>query len=213
MDVFFSDDDRREYLNLLREFGEKHGVEYWGYCLMSSHVHLIAVPKTEESLAQGIGWAHQAYTWRINCREGWRGYLWQGRFFSCPLDERHAERALCYVENNPVRAGLVKRAEDWDWSSARGHVGGTGDGLTSPVPFLDDAQGWKRLLRARMPEEEMELLRERTRTGRPMAGRDFWSGWNRRWAASSGRESRAASRSHRSPFAVADAARVTHETI
>ena len=61
---------------------------------MTNHVHLIAVPKTEESLALGIGWAHHAYTRRINFRENWRGYLWQGRFYSCPLDEAHAERAL-----------------------------------------------------------------------------------------------------------------------
>ncbi len=46
MDVFFNDDDRQAYLELLREYGEKHGVRYWGYCLMSNHVHLIAVPKT-----------------------------------------------------------------------------------------------------------------------------------------------------------------------
>ena len=173
MDVFFNDEDRRVYLDLLREFGARHGVKYWGYCLMSNHVHLIAVPKTEESLALGIGWAHQAYTRRINFREGWRGYLWQGRFFSCPLDTSHAERALCYIESNPVRAKLTKRAEDWPWSSALGHVTRRPDGLTARAPFLDDRGAWRALLRKGMTEEEAEALRERTRTGRPLGAPGF----------------------------------------
>jgi REP-associated tyrosine transposase len=74
MDVFFGDDDRRAYLELLVEMGEKHGVAYWGYCLMSNHVHVIAVPKRMDSLALAVGWAHHAYTRRINFREEWRGY-------------------------------------------------------------------------------------------------------------------------------------------
>ena len=168
MDVFFTEEDRQAYLDLLREFGEKYGVTYWGYCLMTNHVHLVAVPKRPESLAQGIGWAHQAYTRRINFRENWRGYLWQGRFFSCPLDAAHAERALCYAENNPVRAKLIERAEDRAWSSARGHVRGEPDGLTVRPAFLDDGGAWRRLLHQGLSAEETEALRTSTRTGRPL---------------------------------------------
>ena len=116
MDVFFSDDDREEYLGLLAELGEKHGVRYLGYCLMSNHVHLVAVPGDQESLAIGIGRAHERYTRGVNFRQGWRGYLWQGRFFSCPLDDRGTIEVLRYVELNPVRAGLVKGAREWRWS-------------------------------------------------------------------------------------------------
>lgn len=173
MDVFFNDEDRRAYLDLLREYGEKHGVSYWGYCLMSNHVHLVAVPEREESLSLGIGWAHQAYTRRINFRENWRGYLWQGRFFSCPLDEAHAERALRYVELNPVRAGLVKRAEEWRWSSAQGHVTGEPDGLVTPTPVIDDGESWRELLRRGTSAEEMAGLRLNTCTGRPLGSPAF----------------------------------------
>jgi len=140
---------------------------------MSNHVRLIAVSKTEESLSLGIGWAHQAYTRRINFRENWRGYLWPGRFYSCPLDEAHAERALRYVELNPVRARLTERAEDSPWSSAPGHVTGRPDGLTVRPPFLDDAGAWRRLLRRGAPAEEMEALRACTRTGRPLGAAGF----------------------------------------
>jgi REP-associated tyrosine transposase len=173
MDVFFGDEDRRAYLELLGEMGEKHGVAYWGYCLMSNPVHVIAVPEREDSLALALGWAHHAYTRRINFREGWRGYLWQGRFFSCPLDERHAERALLDVERNPVRAGLVERAEDWPWSSARAHATGKADGLVAPESFLASADDWRLRLRDGMGEEETQLLRERTRTGRPLGSPKF----------------------------------------
>ena len=173
MAVFFGEKDRRAYLALLREFGEKHGVTFWGWCLMSNHVHLIAVPKSAESLARAIGGAHQAYTRRINFRKDWRGYLWQGRFFSCPLDEAHAERALCYVENNPVRAKRVQRAEEWRWSSARGHVAGAADEWTARPPFLGDGKEWRVLLRRGTSEEEVEALRRCTRTGRPLGTTPF----------------------------------------
>jgi len=168
MDVFFSDKDRQVYLDLLREFGDKHGVTYWGYCLMSNHVHLIAVPKTQDSLAKSIGLAHKAYTRLINFREDWRGYLWQGRFFSCPLDEARAQQALRYVELSPVRAGLAARAEDWPWSSARGHVTGRADGLTQRPPFLDDGKAWRATLAAGTPDEEADTLRRYLQTGRPL---------------------------------------------
>jgi len=77
---------------------------------MPNHVHLVAVPKTAEALARAVGEAHRRYTRRINFREGWRGYLWQGRFASFVMQRRHALAAVRYVERNPVRAGLVRRA-------------------------------------------------------------------------------------------------------
>ena len=94
MNVFFTDDDRAAYLNLLARHGKKYGIRFLAWCLMSNHVHLIAVPQEESSLAKGIGEAHKRYTRRINFREGSRGYLFQGRFFSCPLDDEYVLAAL-----------------------------------------------------------------------------------------------------------------------
>ena len=62
-------------------------------------------------------------TRHVNFREGVRGCLFQGRFYSCPLDERHFMAAVRYVERNPVRAGLAKEAWQYAWSSAAYHVG------------------------------------------------------------------------------------------
>ena len=127
--VFFKDEDKQSYLTILKEQSERFGVNYWAYCLMDNHVHLIAVPETRESLARAIGEAHRRYTRMINFREGWRGYLWQGRFSSFLLEERHLYAAIRYVERNPVRVKIVKRAEDYKWSSAYAHVSKGGDEL------------------------------------------------------------------------------------
>ena len=123
MDVFFSDDDREQYLSFLSEAASEHASEFLAWCLMSNHVHFVVVPHDVGSLAAVFGEAHRRYTRMVNFREGWRGHLWQERFHSYPLDESHLLAAGRYVEMNPVRAGLVLKPEDWSWSSARYHVG------------------------------------------------------------------------------------------
>jgi putative transposase len=84
-----------------------HGVEIWAYCLMSNHVHLIAVPEKPESLRSAIGEAHRRYTRSINFRQNWRGHLWQDRFASFPMNESYLLAAARYVELNPVRAHMT----------------------------------------------------------------------------------------------------------
>ena len=102
--------------------------------------------------------AHQRYTRAINAREKWTGFLWQGRFGSCAMDEGHALAAVRYVELNPVKAGLVERAQDWRWSSARFHVEGREDGLTARAAFLDRIADWPGYLAAGLaPEAEAQL--------------------------------------------------------
>ena len=108
--TFFNDGDYAAYLELMADWCREEGVEIWSYCLMPNHVHLIAVPKTEDGLRRAIGEAHRRYTRRINFREQWRGYLWQGRFASFIMDEPYLLAAARYVELNPVRAKLVDRA-------------------------------------------------------------------------------------------------------
>ena len=121
-DVFFVDDDRRVYLELLAEQAERHGLEITGFCLMRNHVHLVAVPKAEEALAKAVGRTHFRYTQYINRFHKHSGHLWQGRFYSCALDRRHFWLALKYVERNPVRARLCRKPWRYEWSSAAAHV-------------------------------------------------------------------------------------------
>ena len=78
---------------------------------MDNHAHLILVPETADGLRAVLGEAHRRYTRAVNFREGWRGSLFQGRFASYPMDDAHLMAAVRYVENNPVAAGMLERAE------------------------------------------------------------------------------------------------------
>jgi putative transposase len=172
--TFFSDDDYKAYADLMTECCRKHGVSVWAWCLMPNHVHLVVVPETAEALARAFGEAHRRYTRLINFREGWRGYLWQGRFASYPMDSRYALAAARYVERNPVRAGLVRQAWAWPWSSAAAHVAGGGDGLIAPGgPLVAEVSDWRRFLAAADDAQEAALLRRHARTGRPLGSLDF----------------------------------------
>ena len=117
--VFFKDSDKQEYLKILSLQADLFGMKVWAYCLMDNHVHLIVVPEREGSLTRTIGEAHRLYTRMVNFREGWRGYLWQGRFSSFPLDSDYLYHCVRYVERNSVRAGMVRRAEEYPFSSAK----------------------------------------------------------------------------------------------
>jgi putative transposase len=111
--VFRSSDDRRFYLELLGRHAAHYGARILGYCLMTNHVHLIAVPEREDSLARSMGSTHSEYALALNYAQGRSGHVWQNRFFSCPLEESHLLRALRYVELNPVRAELASAPDGW----------------------------------------------------------------------------------------------------
>jgi len=172
MDVFFSDDDRNAYLELLAEQGERFGVRYLAWCLMDNHVHLIAIPDKEPSLARGIGEAHRRYTRRVNFREEWRGYLFQGRFHSFPLEGGYLLAAVRYVLRNPVRAGIVKRPWDYRWSSARWFVGQISeDPLAESSDMLQDIVDRHSFLLGE--ESSLTCFRKHARTGRPLGSEAF----------------------------------------
>ncbi|WP_426033024.1 transposase [Caulobacter sp. DWP3-1-3b2] len=164
--------DYKTYLQLAAEAFKAAEVEVWAYCLMPNHVHLIATPSTDEGLAEAIAMTHVRYTRHINRREGWKGYLWQGRFASFPMDETYLRLCARYVGLNPVRAGLTRRAIDWPWSSVRAHLTGHADVLLAPAPL------------SRLPGDDMATffdddisadarvaLQVATRLGRPLKAR------------------------------------------
>lgn len=174
MDIFFSDADRHDYLKLLQEHGKAHGFSFLAWCLMSNHVHLIVIPGHTDSLAKGIGEAHKAYTRMVNFREGVRGYLFQGRFASCPLSERHFFAAMRYVLRNPVRTGIVGHPSDWPWSSTRWHLGMVdSDPLVGHHSLLEGIDDWGKFLSCEAGD--VELLRRYTRAGWPLGGPAFVS--------------------------------------
>jgi len=171
--TFFSEADYQAYLELMAEWCGRCGVTVWAYCLMPNHVHLIVEPDSEEGLRRGIGETHRRYSRRINFREGWRGHLWQGRFASFPMDERYLMLAARYVELNPVRARLCRLPWQWRWSSAAAHVAGRNDGLVDVAPLLARVEDWRKYLAAGLKVDELALLRQHERTGRPLGGTAF----------------------------------------
>jgi putative transposase len=171
--VFFSDEDKAFYLALIKRQIVKHGISLWAFCLMDNHVHMIVIPKAEDSLARGIGEAHRKYTNAINTREDWKGYLWQGRFISYPLEDLHLYAAVRYIERNPVRARIVKNAESYSWSSAWAHVHKESHPLLSPCPLEKGIQNWSAYLKERDDREDIKRFIEHEHTGRPLGSEDF----------------------------------------
>jgi putative transposase len=171
--VFFGDDDYAIYRTLLAEGCRAARVAVWAYCLLPNHVHLILVPSDADGLRAALGEAHRRYTRHVNFREGWRGYLWQGRFASFPMDETSLLAATRYVELNPVRAKLARRARDWRWSSAKAHLDGCDDGLVTVRPLLDLIPDWRAFLRSGLSDAEHKAIRAGERTGRPLGSARF----------------------------------------
>lgn len=171
--VFFSDKDRESYLEILGLQAKLFALEVWAYCLMDNHVHLIVVPKDEESLSQAIGETHKLYTRMINFREGWRGSLWEGRFKSTIMDESYLYAAVRYVERNPVRAKVVKKAGEYPWSSARFRVKKEANALLSDFYLLDEIEDWAKYLTNEEDEDQLKRIRSQSLSGRPLGDTIF----------------------------------------
>ncbi|HET7785094.1 MAG TPA: transposase [Myxococcales bacterium] len=171
--TFFSADDYLLYTTLMAKWCRHYGVEVWAYCWMPNHTHMIAVPSSPDALRRAIGEAHRRYTLEVNQREGWTGHLWQGRFASFAMDERHTVAAARYVELNPVRAGLVNSAADYPWSSARAHLLGGSDPLVAPAPLLTRVGEWSAFLRTEPELDVACACRKHEGTGRPLGSDVF----------------------------------------
>jgi len=173
--VFFEDSDRQRYLQLLLEYCAKHGLKTLAYCLMTNHIHLVCIPVRADALASVFRPLDLRYTQHVNWSQHISGRLWQGRFFSCALDDEHLCAAIRYVERNPVRARIVRKAEHYAWSSAAAHCGLRSDPLLSPLPAAVPVrtEDWSRWLAEKDDEKMLATIRLRTRTGRPAGNKRF----------------------------------------
>ena len=176
--ILASDDERTVYLDLLRKYVLLHDLSLLGYCLMSNHVHLVVVPRKPDALALALKQTHERYASFWNATHASSGHAWQGRFYSCPLDNHHLWVALRYAELNPVRAKLVAAPESWPWSSAAVHCG-----FRMAEPHLDldpwsrrwSADHWKEYLASGESSDELAAIRQCTHTGRPLGTQEFVS--------------------------------------
>jgi len=117
--VFFEDEDYYLYLKEVKKYKEKFGLKIYHYCLMPNHEHFLVEPFQKQSLPKFMHGVTLVHTQYMNKKYGRMGHVWQGRYKS-PLVEKEDYMIQCgyYIEDNPRRAGLVKRLlEDWPWSS------------------------------------------------------------------------------------------------
>ena len=173
--VFFDDEDKRFYLDVLRRYKDKYKIKILAYCLMGNHVHVLAIPEKETSLARGIGGTNLLYTQYINRKYNRSGRLWQNRFFSSVVEkEPYLWAVMRYIEQNPVRAKLIKRAEDYQWSSARAHVLDIKDDILSKEIWFNEREikSYREFL-SKGAKEINATIRRATSTGRPLGSEGF----------------------------------------
>jgi putative transposase len=156
----------------LKRFAGLYGARILGYCLMTNHVHLVAIPSGHLSLAKLMREVNARYSHYRNAIEQRSGHLWQCRYYSCVFDHARLGSVMRYVELNPVRANIAKMADQYAWSSAIAHLGGP-----DPMRLLDLAgwdwtpDDWAGILRS--GAEETAAIREATYGGRPWGADEF----------------------------------------
>jgi len=177
-DVFFVNEDKKAYLGFLKKQSARFGLIIDGFCLMTNHLHIIATPRKEDSLAKTMGRTNLLYAKYINYMHGRGGHLWQNRFFSCPMDTSYFFKALRYIEQNPVREKMVSSPWTYRWSSAGFHTGKDDEfGLMNRARWKEQSWGldWKKVLKEKMEKFDLNSLRVFNRTGRPLGTDKFIS--------------------------------------
>ena len=172
-EVFAKGDDYRAFLDMMAEANDRLAMRILALCLMPNHFHLALWPAADGDLSDWMRWlmTTQVARYRRHYRNRGIGHVWQGRFKAFPIQSnRHLLDVLCYIERNPVRARLVRRAEDWPWSSAA--LRRAGAKLLSRWPVRRPGD-WPARLRRPEAEPRLESLRLCVNRSRPY-GDDDW---------------------------------------
>jgi len=174
MDVFIEKEDRHVFLRILDETSRLYSLGHQAYSLMTNHIHLISTPKETHSLSHSMRDLLGSYASYFNRKYGLAGRFWQGRFYSAVLDETHFLAAMRYVERNAVQAGMVKRAEEYEWSSAACHCGIRTDFHLTPLPATAGIiHNWSQWLAEEGDKEQIKRIRSNTKTGYPCGSSMF----------------------------------------
>ena len=175
--VFFAQETRTKYLDLLKEYASKWNVSIVAYCLMTNHVHLLVRPGKEESLAKMMQGVSLSYTQYINKRYGRTGRLWESRYHSCIVDEEsYLWMVARYIEQNPKRAKIVKNPEDYPYSSAGAHIKGIKNEILTGELFDEvEREEYLKVIKSEAKESEIGLIRKATKTGKPLGDKRFIS--------------------------------------
>ena len=136
--LFFSDEDRRVYLDWLREAAKQFGSAVHAFALMPNHVHLLITPQNADSLAKTMQSLGRRYAQYFNQQHQRSGTIWEGRYRSSLIDPDYFLRCQRFIELNPVRSGFESNPQVSTWTSFTSHIGGNAE------PWLVDHQHfWK----------------------------------------------------------------------
>ena len=172
MRVFHRDGDYAAFVALLEQASQRHPMRLLAYCLMPSHFHLVLWPQADGDLSRWMQWLLTAHVRRYHALRGTSGHVWQGRFKAFPIQQdEHLLTVIRYVERNPLRAGLVRRAQDWRWSSLADDRGRPPTLLAAwPV---DRPRDWRQRVNQPQTDAELAAVRASVHRGSPF-GQDAW---------------------------------------
>jgi putative transposase len=173
-DVFFSANDRKRYLKWIIQYSSRYEFDILAYCLMTNHIHFVGIPRKLDSIARTFQVVQMMHTQSVNKAKGKEGHLWHSPYGCTLMDEKHMWLAIRYVEQNPVRAGIVDHAFDYPYSSAMAHSGLSDDpvlaqGINLPGAFDD----WMEILEEVPDKESTEFIRTCTMRGIPCGDKNF----------------------------------------
>jgi putative transposase len=168
--IFDTANDYRFFVDLIAKAGSRVPMRVAAWCLMPNHFHLVLWPFEDGDLSRWMQWLLTAHVRRYHAARGSEscGRVWQGRFKAFPIQQdAHLLTVLRYVERNPLRANMVRRAEEWAWSSS-----GLPEALTLSSP-LERPEGWLDLVNAPQTPMELEAVQRSVTRGAPL-GNDAW---------------------------------------
>lgn len=180
--IFFEENDYISYLAWLKESLERYGCRLHAYVLMTNHVHLLLTPESKESLSRMMQYTGRRYVPYINHQYQRSGTLWEGRYKSSLVqDEVYLLSCMRHIELNPVRANMVKSANEYRWSSYHFNALGQEDELiTEQSVYLSlgtDKQmrnnAYKKLFKTHLSDEETNEIRAAWQTGTPLVTEQF----------------------------------------
>ena len=171
--VYRKDADYAAFTELMALANERLAMRVLGYGLMPNHFHLVLWPRKDGDLSRWMQWLMTLHVRRYHGHYRTSGHVWQGRFKAFPIEQDgHLLTVLRYVERNPVRAGLVRRAQEWVWSSARAWGRQAAAGLVHDWP-VERPRDWLAWVNRAEPGAELQALRSSVNRGTPYGS----AGW------------------------------------
>ncbi len=180
--LFKKNDDFLAFEQVLLLAHQRVPIRILDWCIMPNHWHLVLFPREDGELTAFLRWLTltHAQRWKHAHAAVGHGHLYQGRFKSFPIEQdEHLLTVLRYVERNPLRAGLVRRAEQWRWGSC--HVRQNRSHELNPLLSMwpvDRPARWLETVNLPQGEAAEKMVKESIKRNRPLGG----DGWVRRMA-------------------------------